>query len=288
MTLAVQVNGKLRDTLTAPRGLDRGRGRGARAGLGQGPAPARRRSAAQGDCRSRPAGEYRRMMRARSSSPCCLAALAGLRPAAALRRRRLGGPVAADAALGPGRADPGPVGLAGPQQARRPPRRDRERPRATTGSTSTLDDNITVVRHPRATARRPGAADAARALPAGRRRQAARSCSTRPPAPTRASTSSAREYATVAAEQTALEQLVRRSSPTRSSPGSRSTRARTDAGASEGRPRPVDRPRGRPARRDIRFYLFHGPDEAQSRALGGAAASRRCGASRFLIAGGGR
>ena len=63
VTLAVQVNGKLRDTLTAPRGLDRGRGRSARAGVGQGPAPARRRSPAQGDCGSRPAGEYRRMMR---------------------------------------------------------------------------------------------------------------------------------------------------------------------------------------------------------------------------------
>ena len=31
VTLAVQVNGKLRDTLTAPRGLDRGGGRSARA-----------------------------------------------------------------------------------------------------------------------------------------------------------------------------------------------------------------------------------------------------------------
>ena len=43
VTLAVQVNGKLRDTLTAPRGLDQGRGRGARAGVGQGAAAARRR-----------------------------------------------------------------------------------------------------------------------------------------------------------------------------------------------------------------------------------------------------
>ena len=31
VTLAVQVNGKLRDTLNAPRGLDRGRRRSARA-----------------------------------------------------------------------------------------------------------------------------------------------------------------------------------------------------------------------------------------------------------------
>ena len=40
VTLAVQVNGKLRDTLTAPRGLDRGGCRGARAGIRQGPAAA--------------------------------------------------------------------------------------------------------------------------------------------------------------------------------------------------------------------------------------------------------
>ena len=38
VTLAVQVNGKLRDTLTAPRGLDRGRSRSAGARFRQGPA----------------------------------------------------------------------------------------------------------------------------------------------------------------------------------------------------------------------------------------------------------
>ena len=72
VTLAVQVNGKLRDTLTAPRGLDRGRGRGAGAGLAtRSSAQLGGSGAAQGDCGSRPAGEYRRMMRA---SPALAAA----------------------------------------------------------------------------------------------------------------------------------------------------------------------------------------------------------------------
>ena len=34
--------------------------------------------------------------------------------------------------------------------------------------------------------------------------------------------------------------------------------------------------------RDVRFYLFHGPDEAQSRALGGRLV-QALGASRFLL-----
>ena len=42
-----------------------GRGRSARARVGQGPATVGGRGAAQSDCRSRPAGEYRRMMRRR-------------------------------------------------------------------------------------------------------------------------------------------------------------------------------------------------------------------------------
>ncbi len=58
----------------AARARPRG-SRSARARIRQGPAPARRRSAAQGHCRSRPAGEYRRMMRRARLAACCLLAL---------------------------------------------------------------------------------------------------------------------------------------------------------------------------------------------------------------------
>ena len=45
VTLAIQVNGKLRDTFNAPRGLDRGGCRGARARVREGAAPARQGNA---------------------------------------------------------------------------------------------------------------------------------------------------------------------------------------------------------------------------------------------------
>ena len=63
VTIAVQVNGKLRDTLNAPRGLGREEAEALGVGVGQSAASISRRRAAQGHCRSRPAGEYRRMMR---------------------------------------------------------------------------------------------------------------------------------------------------------------------------------------------------------------------------------
>ena len=92
------------------------------------------------------------------------------------------------------------------------------------------------------------------------------------------------EYATVAAEQTALEQSRRH----RRRPDRRAARALRVAhrrGASEGAPRPASAARSTSPTPTIRFYLFHGPDEAQSRALA-ARLLEALGASRFLIAAG--
>ena len=135
VTLAVQVNGKLRDTLSAPRGLDRAAAEALALASDKVQRQLNGASAAQSHCRSRPAGEYRRMMRAASlSSILLLAGLTGcgLQPLYGGGSKR---PDRGDAALGQGRADRRPVGLAGAQQAGRPPGRSRERSGATIGST---------------------------------------------------------------------------------------------------------------------------------------------------------
>ena len=72
------------------------------------------------------------------------------------------------------------------------------------------------------------------------------------------------EYATIAAENTALESS-RRSSPTRSSRGSRSSRSgphRHAVKANQARSRAIDTPSP-----DIRLYLLHGPDEVGAHEL---------------------
>ena len=150
VTLAVQVNGKLRDTLTAPRGLDRARPRRSRWRRTRSSASSTAQPA-QGDCGSRPAGQYRRMMR-RSPLSCCSLALAGC----GLQPLYAGGATGAvaDAALGPGRADRRPVGLAGAQRAGRPARRGRQRRRRPTGSTSS-STTISPASASAATAPRP-------------------------------------------------------------------------------------------------------------------------------------
>ena len=117
VTLAVQVNGKLRDTLTAPRGLDRAAAEALALGVRQGHPAARRGDAAQSDCRSRPAGQYRPVTRA------LLLFLRDraerLRPAPALWRRRiLVG--RAGVAHDRGRQDPRPGRLADSQRPGRP------------------------------------------------------------------------------------------------------------------------------------------------------------------------
>jgi hypothetical protein len=77
----VQVNGKLRDTLTAPKGLPR-EALEEMALASDKVAAARRQGAAQGDRRARPAGEHRRMSGARplllARARCCSGC--GLRP----------------------------------------------------------------------------------------------------------------------------------------------------------------------------------------------------------------
>ena len=83
VTLAVQVNGKLRDTLSAPRGLDRAAAEALALASDKVQRQLDGAAPAQGHCRSRPAGEYRRMMRASRS---LLLALAGCSPAAAFTR----------------------------------------------------------------------------------------------------------------------------------------------------------------------------------------------------------
>ena len=81
VTIAVQVNGKLRDTLSAPEGR-RSRGAGGDgARLGQGRAQPRGQAAPQGDRRARPPRERRRMKRlAILIAAALLLAGCGLRP----------------------------------------------------------------------------------------------------------------------------------------------------------------------------------------------------------------
>ena len=284
VTLAVQVNGKLRDTLTAPRGLDRAAAEALALASDKVQRQLGGASAAQGDCRSRPAGEYRRMMRARSPSLAGAAALGGcgLQPLYARRRRaarsrrrcarsqvapiqgqvgwlvrnklvdRLGDGGSGDAAL----------------SARRRARRQYHR-----------------LRHPRRPRGDARAADAARALPAGRPRQRRRWCSTPPPDPTPESTSSAPNMRPSPPSRPRLERLVgRRRRPDRRAArrcyASRTAPAQVKA-AKGSIGRAVDQPDP-----TVRFYLFHGPDEAQSRALGDAAARRRSAPSKFVVAAG--
>ena len=226
------------------------------------------------------------MSRALALARRCALALARLRPAAALRRR-IGRPGGADAARRsqvapiPGQAGwlvrnalddrlGGDAGGAAALPARGRARRQYHR-----------------LRHPRRQRDDARAADPARALPAGRRCDAARWCSTPPPAPTPASTSSAREYATVAAEQTALErlsesvadQIVARLGLVRA-------RA-TAAGAVKAAKGSIDAALDRPDRR-LRFYLLHGPDDAQIARAWRAAAGTALGAAERFDRRGGR
>ena len=92
VTLAIQVNGKLRDTLDAPRGLDRAAAEALALGVGKGAASARWQRAAKGNRGSGPAGEHRRMMRrfAHRRSRCAWPACQ-LRPLYARRLKLDGG-----------------------------------------------------------------------------------------------------------------------------------------------------------------------------------------------------
>ena len=140
VTIAVQVNGKLRDTLTAPRGLDREAAEALALASDKVQRQLGRRGPAQGHCRSRPAGEYRRMMRARLSCsprprrcPRC-----GLRP---LYGGGSSSPVATTLRGGRGRADRRPGRLAGAQQADRPAGQTasaRPRPTGSRSSSTTI------------------------------------------------------------------------------------------------------------------------------------------------------
>ena len=88
------------------------------------------------------------------------------------------------------------------------------------------------------------------------------------------------EYATVAAEQTALENLsetVADQIVARLALYARAAPAGEVKAAKGSIDRAVDQPN-----RDIRFYLFHGQDESQSRALA-ARVAEALSASRFLI-----
>ena len=91
------------------------------------------------------------------------------------------------------------------------------------------------------------------------------------------------EYATVAAEQTALEQLadiVADQIVARLALYARANRA-----GEVKPPRPASAARSISLTATIRFYLFHGPDEAQSRALG-ERLLESLGAIKFLVAAG--
>ena len=108
---------------------------------------------------------------------------------------------------------------------------------------SLLDDEITGFGIRSRRRGHPRAADPARALSAGRRRQAARSLLDATAGSDAGIDVVGSEYATIAAEQTALESLPRRS-PTRSSPGSRSMRSAQPA-ARDGEGEAARRSRGR-------------------------------------------
>ena len=123
VTIAVQVNGKLRDTLTAARGLAKDDAEALALASPKVQAQLGGSAAAQGDCGSRPAGQYRRMIRARRPRPdarCRCLAGCGLRPVYA---GGASGPVATLAVGDQRRADPRPRRLADAQRAGRPARR---------------------------------------------------------------------------------------------------------------------------------------------------------------------
>ena len=71
VTIAVQVNGKLRETMTAPRGLRREEAEALALALPKVQSQLGGGDPAQGDCGSRPAGQYRRMIRVALPWPCC-------------------------------------------------------------------------------------------------------------------------------------------------------------------------------------------------------------------------
>ena len=223
-------------------------------------------AAAQGDCGSRPAGQYRRMMRVAAPRP----ARSPRSPAAGLRPMYAGGVARAGRAARCARSRsqpiPGQRRLAGAQRPGRPARRRSSGDAPPTGSRSS------------STTISPASAFAATA-PTTRERRTLRARYRLVELSTGAVVLDATagsdagidvvssQYATVAAEQTALErlsevvadQIVGAARPLRrAQPPDRAVKAR------QGEPsaRALDRPD--PA---IRFYLFHGPDEAGSRAL---------------------
>ena len=263
MTIAVQVNGKLRDTLTAPKGAPRETLEEMALASEKVRADPRRQAAAQGDRRARPAGEPGRMRRALAPrARCC--SLCRLRPAAALRRRRHRArsrrrcaavevaPIAGRAGWLVRTALEDRLGNGAGRRAALPARgRARRRHHR--------------LRHPRRRCGDPRAADAARPLPAGRRRarhgaarrhrrlgrrHRRRLAPNMPPSPPSRPRSSG----------------CRSRSPTRSSPGSRSSPRAAGAGAVKAN-RAADRAGAAARRPTTRFFLLHGPDEAGSRAL---------------------
>ena len=251
--------------------------RGARARVRQGPAAARRRCPAQGDCGSRPAGEYRRMM-ARGRSRCLILAVLAL-PACGLRPLYGGGSGSAVAATLRS-VEVAPIaGQSGWLVRNKLVDRLGE---ADSGAPAyrldvTLDDNITASAS--AATRRPRASGA-------RLRARYQLVSLRNGTVVLDATAGSdagidivsSEYATVAAEQTALEQLSG-TSPTRSSLGSRSMRV-ARIGASEGQ-QAGDRPRGRPARpRRSASICFMGRT-TRSRARSAQRLLQASGASKF-------
>ena len=187
-----------------------------------------------------------------------------------------------DAAHGRGRADRGPGRLAGPQQTDGPAGRDRQAT-AHIGSRSS-STTISPASASAATApRRASGGRCARATGWSDLR-AARWCSTRPPDPTPASTSSAPNMRPSPPSRPRSSAVRRDRRPDRR-PARRSTRRARPAGevkASQGQHRPGA---STSPTADVRFYLFHGPDEAQSRALG-ERLLKALGASRFVLAAG--
>ena len=204
VTIAIQVNGKLRDTLKAPRGLDQCRCGGARTRFGEGPAAAVRRHPAKGHCGPRPAGQYRGMTATRPA-PAGLRSACRLRAEASLfrrRRRRGGGDIADD----PGRPDRGAGRLAGTQQVDRPAGGERQR-RAAYRLDVTLDDNLTSfgIRGDRAATRERRTLRARFQLVSMSTGLVVLDATAGSDAGIDVVSS---EYATVAAEQTALENLA--------------------------------------------------------------------------------
>ena len=210
MTIAVQVKGKLRDTLTVAKGLPNAELEALALASEKVQRSLDGARGAQGDRGARPAGQHRRMKRLGSLSRCSRCARR-LRPAADVcrRRQRRGG---AGPRRGRGRRrSRAQAGWLVRNALRRPAGAARRRARAALSPRRAARRQARGPGPAHRRDHRPRAAHAARALPAGRPRRAARSWSTPPPAPTPGSTWSAREYATIAAEQTALENLAARS-----------------------------------------------------------------------------